>query len=129
MSYDNPISVTYNFAAVDFGAGDKTRKIKPPQGKVSGRVADIHLAATEVFNQVTTQAYARIGDGTDDDKYAELPIGALAANASLAAAKSNLYGSFNLDVDGVTELELNMIAPTGGTPSGIADVAVTVEWF
>ena len=133
MSYENALAATYSLGQHDFGAGAATYKVKPPPGFSSGRVRDIHVLVSETFTQTTTPAYIRVGDGTDDDKYAELNMGAAASgdsyNADDVAGSLKNKGIFNLSSDGITELTVKFVAPTGGTPAGIGEVSLLVEWF
>lgn len=133
--YDNLTPVSYSFAAVDFGAGDSTKKLKVPRGATMGRVLDILLAASETFTQTTTPGLVQVGDGTTADKFASLTCGALAAGSTLGGGdvaggvfeSVYLAGNYNSG-DGLHDLILTCVAPTGGTPAGIADVIVIVGY-
>lgn len=126
-TYDEPRVVTYNYSQHDFGAGGDTKEIVGPSG-MRGKIVDIHLSnVSETFTNTTTGAFVRAGVSGDLDKFAELSAGTVAAGSALAASRQ----------DGVTEgvladsetLLVTMVAPTGGTPAGIADVQVAVAWF
>lgn len=136
MSYDNATILNHSYNAQDIGNGTITKKIRPPRGATRGRVESIHLLASETFNQVTTQAYIRVGVASDLDKFAELAIGALASGATLsesdAATLASVLtddGQFDLSQETEDELTVTMVAPTGGTPAGIADVDLSIAWF
>lgn len=133
MSYSNPVYGSYSYNAVDYGNGTVTKRIRPPRGATRGRVEGIHAYATETFNQVTTQAETQVGVTGNLDKFASLPMGALAAGATLADSDvSNVFvsdGQFDFDTEAVDELTVTMLAPTGGTPAGIADVEIIIAWF
>jgi len=133
MSYSNPVTLNYSYNAQDLGAGDVTKKIRPPRGATRGRVESIHLYASETFNQVTTQSQIQVGVASDLNKYAELDVGALAAGATLSdsdqAGVLTTDGQFDLYVETEDELTVTMLAPTGGTPAGIADVDIAISWF
>jgi len=128
MAYENRTPISYSLGTVDFGAGNTTHKILGPDGH-TGRIVDIHLDISETFTQVTTPGYLRVGTSTDADAYAELTLGTTAAIntalnfASQAAAdkKTNITADSLVYVAG--------IAPTGGTPAGIAKVTVVVDWW
>lgn len=133
--YDNLTPVSYNFAAVNFGAGDSTHKLKVPRGATLGRVLDILLAASVTFTQTTTPALVQVGDGTTADAFAAMTVGGLAAGSTLGAGDvaggcykaTYLAGNYNSG-DGLHDLILTCVAPTGGTPAGTADVIVIVGY-
>lgn len=133
MSYSNAVTLNYSYNAQDYGNGTITKKIRPPRGAVRGRVESIHAYASEIFNQVTTQGYTRIGVTGTLAKFAELDMGALAANATLSDSDQAGVliddGQFDLSQEAVDELTLTLVAPTGGTPTGIADVDIAISWF
>jgi hypothetical protein len=139
-SYDQPITMSYNFGSHDFGAGAGAHAIRKPLGAKSARIEEIHLGPiSEAFTATTTPGYVRIGTAGDADKFAQLDCG--------VAAISDGYGIDN-DPDAVFEagkyidlaragdagvalnqLEVTFVAPTGGTPAGIGFVTVVVSWF
>lgn len=134
MSYDTPVRVSYNLGnvagGVDFGAGNSAYAIKPPAGKKVGNVVDIHLSVNETFTQVTTPGYVRLGTAADADKYAELNCGAAAiTDAYNLDDAGSINARIDLEADGITQVEVACIAPTGGTPAGIANVTVVIDWF
>lgn len=127
MSYDKGEMITYNLGLHDFGAGGDALAIKGPVGK-TGRLVDIGVAVTETFNQVTTPGYVRLGTGADPDAYAEL---------NMAAAADTDYYNTQDDTDAIitetlpadTQIEVALVAPTGGTPAGIGHVHISVLWY
>lgn len=133
MSYENPVTLNYSYNAQDFGNGDITKKIRPPRGATRGRVEAIHALASEVFNQVTTQALTQVGVASDLDAFAEMQMGALADAATLSDSdQTGVFvddGQFDLSQETEDELTLTFVAPTGGTPTGIADVDIAISWF
>lgn len=128
MSYSNPIVVTYKFASHDFGAGAGASSFKAPAGYTSGRILDVGLMdITETFTNTTTPGYVRVGTTSDADAYCQLNCG--------VAAATDTYNTQN-DTDAIidadvtnTQVEVAFIAPTGGTPAGIASAFVVVAWF
>ena len=127
MSYSNPLVITYNLGLHDFGTAGDALAIKAPSGYASGRIMDIGVAVTETFTATTTPAYVRLGTTTDADAYAELNMG--------TAADTNYYNTQD-DTDAIidadvtsTQIEVALVAPTGGTPAGIGHVHVTIAWF
>lgn len=130
MSYDLPTRVSYSFGSHDFGAGAGAYAIKPPPGKKLGNVVDIHLAPSETFTQVTTPGYVRLGTSGEAAKYAELNCGAAAAtNAYNLSDAGSVNARIDLVADSISQVEVVFVAPTGGTPAGIALVTVVVDWF
>ena len=128
MSYSIPNRRTYVFPAVDYGAGDSSHSFRGPKGK-AGTLVDIHLHATETFNSVTTDGYTAVGTAADTDAYALFVQGDLAATDSICAtgmSDPDWLIDANLPAD--TQIEVTCVAPTGGTPAGIATVEITVDW-
>lgn len=120
-------SVTYYFSGVDFGAGDSTQSINTPAA-LRGKIKNVTLYnVTETFTDDTTQARIDIGDGVDADEFAlTADFGTLAANASLVPAITDGDTPIIPVGDIVT---ITFVAPTGGTPAGISDVAITIDYF
>lgn len=133
MSYSNAVTINYSYNAQDYGNGTITKKVRPPRGATRGRVETIHTLASETFNQVTTQGLTQVGVASDLDKFAELEMGALAAAATLSDSDQAdvfvLDGQFDLEQETEDELTITLVAPTGGTPAGIADVDIAISWF
>lgn len=133
--YDNMKTVTYSFPAKSFASGTTTAKLKVPRSVQMARVLDILVSGTTTFTQVTTPAEINVGDGTDPAKFAGLTVGALAAGTTLGGGdvtngvrKSDyLAGNYNSG-DGLHDLTVTFVAPTGGTPAGVADVLVVVGY-
>lgn len=133
MSYDNPMTIPYQWAAHDFGAGGATLEIRGPAGK-RGILKDIILFdITETFTNVTTSGYVRVGDGSDADIYGELDCLAYSAGstASAKAATETATNAINGDqtIPADSTVTIMFGAPTGGTPAGIASVQVVIDWF
>lgn len=127
LSDINPRTVTYTISNVDFGAGDTDHAIKAPRGYVDGRIIDVGVIVSEVFNQVTTPGYVRLGTASDPDAYAELNMA--------AAAATDFYNTQD-DTDAIInsavtdeQIEVACVAPTGGTETGIGDVVIVIDWF
>lgn len=133
MSYENPVYQTLSYNDQDYGNGDITHEIRPSRGATRGRVESILVHASEVFNQVTTQGLTQVGVASDLDAFAELQMGALASGAGLSDGdQTGVFvddGQFDLSQETEDELTLTLVAPTGGTPTGIANVFVTIAWF
>lgn len=131
--YDNYKTVTYKFTGVDF-TSSPALKLPIPRGAKFARVLDVMLAATTTFTQVTTPAQLKVGDGTTADKFAAIVVGALASGSTLTGNDvqqvwnaNYLAGNYNSGA-GLHDLVATPVAPTGGTPAGVADVYVLVGY-
>ena len=130
MSYDNPTTVSYCLGSHDFGAGAGAFAIKPPKGKKRGNVVDVQVQVTETFTQDTTPGYVRLGTTGDPDKYAELNMGAAAATDAYSLSDTNASTNvIDLAVDSISQVEVALVSPTGGTPAGIGVVNIVIDWF
>lgn len=129
MSYADPNRRTYTFSNVDFGAGNTVHGIRGPADK-TGRLIDVHVSATETFNSVTTDGAVNIGDSTDADKFAHFVPGDLAAESAVSGMDGVTDPDWIIDADipANTLVEVQCLAPTGGTPAGIATVSVVIDW-
>lgn len=125
-TYDHPVYTTYTFEAHDFGAGGATKAVVGPNG-MRGQIVDIQVGASETFTDTTAEGAVRAGITGELDKFADFGLGTLASGAGDAASRNagDLKGGV-LSAD--ETLLLTFVAPTGGTPAGIADVHVTVAW-
>lgn len=125
---DAPFSVTYTFPAKDFGAGDFTESFETPVG-FRGLVRAISLFdVTEVFSTTTTQARINLGVPSGDaDAYAY--TGGLGALQVAASDSPVVTHGVTRIIPANSEVTFQGIAPTGGTPTGIATVAITVQYF
>jgi hypothetical protein len=126
--YDNPLTITYNLGLHDFGAGGDALAIKAPNGFTRGQIRDIGVAVTETFNAVTTPAYVRLGTAADPDAYAELNMGT-AADTNYYNTQDDTDAIIDATVPSATQIEVALVAPTGGTPAGIGHVHVTIDWY
>ncbi len=127
MAYDKSEIITYSLGEHDFGAGGDALAIKGPPG-LTGRIKDIGVMVTETFTATTTPAFVRMGTGADPDAFAELSMG--------VAADTDYYNTQD-DTDAIivealppdTQIEVALVAPTGGTPAGKGFVNIAVEWY
>jgi hypothetical protein len=118
---------TYLFQAQDFGAGDAAEVIQGPSGKTGIVRAVTVFNVSEAFTIVTTSARVDVGDGSDANGYAfsnDIPAVAIAGSHSPAISA----GVLGNELPGGAAVTLTFVAPTGGTPAGIADVQVTITW-
>jgi hypothetical protein len=152
--YDNADRTSYHFAQVDFGAGaDITRVIAVPldgknaripgvgkRGRVVG--ATIHNV-TEDFAGSTSDARVLVGTGAGDTTYfASLATTALGSvtDETLDIGESvylldegPLTGSADgfrqVDIEaGRTSITVTFVVEVG-TPTGIADVTLDIDWY
>jgi hypothetical protein len=84
----------------------------------------------------------RIGTAADPDKFAELAAGTLADTNGLDISANNTSGELkdagygapgvvllNSSGENITQLEVALVAPTGGIPAGIAHTNITIGWW
>lgn len=125
-----PYFTSYVEEAVDFGAGNSTFIFGTPSTLRGKPFAVDIYNASEAFNSVTTAARVDIGDGSDADEFAltdDFADGTTGQNFS-ANAGSLQVGDTEI-IEAGDQVTVTCVAPTGGTPAGIASVAVTVLYF
>lgn len=129
MSYSNTDPITYTFPAMNFVSGAGAYTIKAPPGYENCRLLQIHTRATTTFTATTTAGKVQLGISGTAAKYAEMSMSTLAAGSSLGNTKAQVTdaGKRIRTEDG--DILLTLVAPTGGTPAGVADVQVTLAWF
>lgn len=130
MSYTTGINVPFVLLASDF-TSPKTRYMKAPNRCNRGRVVTIHCSVTTTFTQTTTPGYVRIGTAGTANLYAELNMGSAAANTAYndTDVTGTIKKAIDLTNDGVSVIQLSTVAPTGGSPAGVADVVADISWF
>lgn len=138
--YDNSKLRSYQFSGVDFGASDSTQVIAAPlsgrssndglsglpaRGRVRGYTI---LNVTEIFAGSTTAAGITVGDGTTANLYFEddLPLATNAVGSSVYVIDNG--DAVDIPGDAAGDLTVTFVAATG-TPTGIADVILDIEWF
>jgi hypothetical protein len=127
MSYTERKTISYNLGVIDYGAGTVARKIKGPSG-MTGRIVDAHLDVSETFNSVTTSALLTAGTSTDADAFLNLDIGDAAVDTVMTATEqTGALIEANIPAD--TLVYVAGVAPTGGTPAGIANTMIVIDWF
>jgi hypothetical protein len=144
--YDNSDLVTYypvGGGEHDFGAGGATYRVKPPKGKTMGHLVDVFIECTETFTADTTAGEVRVGNSNDDDKYGTLTCDTTVTTGEVwNSADQNIHGATGADGDGmidmsrdgaagaaIDDVEIEFVAPTGGTPAGKGHVGVSIRWF
>lgn len=131
-SYDTMKTVTYSFPAQSFAANG-TAKLRLPKNAAMARVLDTLLTCTTTFTQVTTPALLEIGDGTTATAFWSLTIGGLTAGNTMGAGDQTLPAFQNVYDSGayspaLHDLTVTFVAPTGGTPAGVANVLIVVGY-
>ncbi len=124
-TYDTPVYITLTYEQHDFGAGGDTKEIVLPKG-MRGQIEDILLSnVTEQFTNTTTEGAVQAGVSGDLDKFADFGLGTTASGSADAASRNegDLKGGVLADDE---TLLVTLVAPTGGTPAGVADVHVVV---
>lgn len=134
-----PYFVSYDFLesgainGVDFGAGDEAFIIKTPSTRRGLPFSVDIYDVTETFNTDTTEARVDIGDGSDADEFALTDdFGALTTalgGATFNVADGTLVAGDTPIVEPGDYVTVTCVAPTGGTPAGIAKVGVTFLYF
>lgn len=129
MSYSDPDRRNYGFGIHDFGAASESLSIKGPKGK-AGRLIAIHASATETFNAVSTSARIDVGTAADTDAYASFVLGTLADtdSASTDDGVTDTDAIISAEIPADTQVEVTFVAPTGGTPAGMAAVNIIIDW-
>ena len=127
MQYDNPRTLTIPLGSVNF-ATNGASSFKLPNG-LRGRLVDIGVIATTSFTAATTGAAVNIGTTADPDAYASLgSLGTLAATDTFNTT-NDPTAIINADLPADTQIEVQFVAPTGGSPAGVGLVYVVVDVF
>jgi hypothetical protein len=123
---DAPFCITYVLPAVDFSS-TATEVIETPPG-FRGKVRSIDLYnVTTLFTAVTTPAYVYVGINGDTDAFCtSAGLGTLAIDAADSPALTD--GATHI-IQPNTTVHVTGVAPTGGSPAGVATVAVTIQFF
>lgn len=128
MGYANPRqSINYSFGKVDFGTSTLTR-IRGPKG-LQGRLREVEVGGDTLFTAVTTPAHVKIGTAASATAYADLTLGALAADAAWAASNDLPAGITNRSLPADTDILIAFTAPTGGSPAGKGFPSIAIDWF
>jgi hypothetical protein len=128
----------YTFPVLDFGAGAEIYYVRGPKGR-KGKLVDYGVHhPTETFTADTLPAYVSVGTAADADAYGEeLSMGLLAADAGSLSVRTSfrdpddiedyiLDAGLSLPAD--VKVGLHCTSPTGGTPAGIAQPFMIIDW-
>jgi len=152
-AYDKPLRRQYQWGGMNVATPAPVRRIKIPAGVRFVKINDFYANVTTACTVVTTAAVVQIGDGTTAGKFMAQKIGVdagssvsagatygvqdvdgrvAAYNPTLAPSSTN-KGRIDLLNDGATAgtlqtfLDVTTVAPTGGTPAGVADYYLELE--
>lgn len=140
--YDNPRNVQFAFNAVNIGGGNSTRYIKIP-ADAQAFLRNLIAAVTTSFVGTTAPGKVQIGDGVTANKYGEIDLGTAGAGTAAGAGveahdyKSGIFqrnpnglpGTKWAPIAGGSIVVVTFLAPTGGSPAGVADVTVDFDLF
>ena len=126
MAYDNPDRRLYQ-RQHDFGAASEIFSVRGPSGK-QGILRLVAVAVTETFTATTTQGFVRVGTAADNDAFAELQMGTAADEDYWDSDTDDTNAIIDSDIPADTLVEVNLVAPTGGTPAGQGEVHIMIDW-
>lgn len=120
-TYDQPIQISYRFAALTLSAAATIGRLSGPSGR-AGRV----LAITGVITTTTTTnpTVLTVDTVAGLTNPATVTVPVAAANSVFGSTQANTEGADQLPAD--TEI---ILVTDGGAAAGAADVTVTVGWF
>lgn len=119
--------VTYVLPAKDFGDG--WTEVLEAHPTLRGVVKNVALYdVTEALNAVTTPARVDVGINSGDADAFSISAGIGAVSIG-AAANPALTAGVTGTIPAGTDILVTGVAPTGGTPAGVATVAVTIRYF
>jgi hypothetical protein len=147
VDYANPIRERIQLDGKDFGNSTLTFTHRGPKGK-RGIVRDIEALVTTAMVGTSTVPEVDVGTGSGDTSYARFRLGTAAGTGygtgvkrarplcttgnGLKPTLSDFTGHVALETDFLpadTDYVITLKAGTGGSPAGVADVAVVIEWF
>jgi hypothetical protein len=120
-------SASYLFQVVDFGGANTVEVIEGPAGKTGRVVSFTVYNITEIFHGDTTQARLDVGDGADANGYAfstDVPAEQATATSVSPVVSAGVLGN---SLPGATPITLTFVS-TVGTPTGISDALVVINW-
>jgi hypothetical protein len=128
----------YIFPVLDFGAGAEIYYVKGPKGR-KGKLVDYGVHhVTEAFTADTLPAYVSVGTAADADAYGdELSMGTAAIDVGSVSVRTSFRDPDDLDdyildaglsLPADTKVGLHCTSPTGGTPAGIAQPFMIIDW-
>jgi hypothetical protein len=124
MGYSSAQYATYSFGLQDFADAPEVFSFKLPSGK-QGTLVDVCISCVESFNATTTEARLDIGTATDPDAYARCGLGTT-ADTDTYLASENTGDIISSGIPAGTQVEVTMVANTGGTPTGKGLINIVV---
>lgn len=153
MSYDANTQVDFSFAGLTLGSAAQTKYLRVPyslgnpRGKNTtairfARIREVALSVTTTINGTTSLPVINIGTAGSIAKYCALTVGtgtALAAPAAWGLIDADgLVTAFKDRIDLLNDgdavgtlqgfLNFNTVIAVG-TPAGVADCTVSVQWW
>lgn len=120
MSYSNPTSSTYRFAAETLSAAAEIGRLIGPAGK-AGRLIDI--ACIQTTDVTVADTTIQLGDGVDADAYGTLTV-------PFADGVGDGANGMVRGVDHEIAPDTEVVITAGGEcTAGAGDVLVTIEWY
>lgn len=128
----------YNFPLLDFGTAGEDYYVVGPKGK-KGKLVDYGVHhCTETFTDTTTAATVSVGTAASAAVFgAALSLGTLAADAGSKSVRTSYRAAEDIEdyildaglsMPADTKLRLVCVAPTGGTPAGMAHPFMIIDW-
>ena len=129
-TYDLPIHSTYNFPNMDFGAasGVTTHSIPVPAG-YKGKLKDVSVAVTEVFETVTTLGIVSVGITGTIGKYGVLNIPTGSADNTIVNGTDDTDVIVAADIPAETCVIVTLTEGTGAALTGQGYVTVYIDWY
>jgi len=126
--YDNPITLRYDLASMDFGGTTTvTRAIKGPSGK-QGVIRNIGVDLTEGTAWTATDGAVKVGKSGSLAAYAQLNIPtSSAANTTVDVTVDT--NAVIADIPADTQVLVTLTPGTGGTLTGIGYPFLEIDWF
>ena len=130
MAYDIPISGSYNFAEMDFGAaaGATTHKIGGPAG-MKGRLKGIGVAISEATVFATTLGHVQVGTTADADAYGKLNIATGTAVNTVFNEGDDTDAIISADIPADTIVVITLTEGTGAGLAGKGFPCVHIDWY
>lgn len=133
MSFDNPSRHQAGRNAQSFAA-DATKIVRGPKGK-RGRLADIIASVSTALVGTTAAPRVQVGVLGNLTQFADVVLGTTAGLAAGSVVRaSDQPSAIKRDNQGIvlvpsdTDIYVTFKAGTG-TPAGVADVDLPIDWF
>jgi hypothetical protein len=129
MSYSNPTTVTHTTGAITTTAAATTIPIAGPKG-MRGRLVDIIARCTTTHVLGTTPTKLQFGiAGTLEAYAAFLPPAMTAPDISRLSALPGASAITLEDLPADTDLLLTTVANVTGSPAGVINYDVIIDWY